>query len=181
MSRSAIFSIILMISLAIIVPVGEVDAASDFDDRIIVHSHKTTSGMQLVIDESTKSAYPYVDVFTFYSGLVSIYDKDGLIIEYQSRESGTQHTLTFSEGEEPELRIIFADGTVHQYDFAIRKSISIKDLDPELVDYVTFEETAYHGRIVLYCALSATMCSLGILFMYHHYRKRAAEEVRPLG
>lgn len=176
------FSCVLVVLLCLtsfLMIVPEADAASPLEDPVIVHSYKSERSMKLVIEESTKSAYQNVEVFTFYSGTVRIYSGDSLLQEYQSDFTGTVHHLNFNEGDEPDLRIELGS-LVYDYQFKIRKSIPLSELDEEIEEIISLPESQFYLQVVLYCLISFVIGVVGVFTMYLHFKKKAAEEVRSL-
>ena len=135
--------------------------------------------MKLVVDESSKSVYQNVDVLTFYSGVVQIYSGDSLIHEYLSDSSGSKFSLHFDEGEEPDLRIVLGS-IFYDYQFKVRKSIPLSELDEELEEIISLPESQFNLQVLLYCSISFIVGVIGVFSMYLHFKKKASEEVRTL-
>lgn len=171
----------LIVSVAVFLPDGSEavtpEDPQDFDDLVIVESYKKVSSTHLVITPTTKSSYQNVVIYVVTSDPVRAEVNGSEVYSFTPFEAGSKLLLHFDEGEKVDLRIYL--GTSYtDYSFTVRKTISIKELDPEEES----EDPVFTvGDVYVFCIIAGVAGVGGVYFMYRFFKRRALMEVRSLG
>lgn len=166
----------IMLAVAI-VPTSTVSAA---DPETDVHgiSFKGSSLIRFAVLPETKIAYPNIDWYIYHHGNVDIFtdgyltesvNAEGLTIYSQSFEAGTSHIILFK----------CDSGKSFTFNLDIRKNISLKDIDKDVV-YVTLSEDELQMEYLKVGSAVGLLAALAFYIAYRHRRSRNQNEVKDI-
>ena len=140
-------------------------------------SYRTSSGTHLIFSESSKTAYPVVELYLYgngaatvvLDGVTSSVPVSGLVKVSYSFDAGSSHTLSVVLGS------ISKD-----YSFKISQSISIKEIDPDSDEVISMFESEYNNQKLLAALIAFVSTAVGIYAAFRIARWRAANGVDSL-
>lgn len=146
------------------------------EDSVLCITYRNVNGTQLLLRESSATAYDHLDFLVFYDGDITI-TVDGIISSFQLSHP-SHFYYVFDEGSEHTIIISFGSH-VYTYHFTVRKNISISDTISD-VEELIYSASYVNSQKVMAAFFSFVGTVAGVAAAFLLVRHRSLNEVRSI-